>query len=68
VLGYDALRDKLLGHLGVALGETTTDGRFTVVPNQCLGCCDRAPALMVGRDLHVNVNPDTLDTLLEPYR
>jgi NADH-quinone oxidoreductase subunit E len=68
VMGYDALREKLLGHLGVGLGETTADGRFTVVPNQCLGCCDRAPALMVGRDLHVDVKPDALGTLLEPYR
>ncbi len=46
MLGADPLRDGLLKHLGVGLGETTPDGRFTVVPNQCLGCCDRAPALM----------------------
>ncbi len=68
VMGYEGLQAKLLAHLGVGLGETTPDGRFTVVPNQCLGCCDRAPALMIGRDLHRDVNPDALDALLEPYR
>jgi NADH-quinone oxidoreductase subunit E len=68
VLGYDALRETLLTQLGVGLGETTPDGRFTVVPNQCLGCCDHAPALMVGRDLHRDVSPDAIDALLEPYR
>jgi NADH-quinone oxidoreductase subunit E len=68
VMGYDALRDRLLQHLGVQMGETTPDGRFTVVPNQCLGCCDRAPALMVGRQLHRDVDADALGPLLEPYR
>jgi NADH-quinone oxidoreductase subunit E len=68
VMGYDRLREQLLAQLGVGLGETTADGRFTVVPNQCLGCCDRAPALMVDRDLHRDVDPAKLDALLEPYR
>ncbi|ODS59092.1 MAG: NADH-quinone oxidoreductase subunit E [Acidobacteria bacterium SCN 69-37] len=68
VMGYEGLREKLLAHLGVEMGETTADGRFTVVPNQCLGCCDRAPALMIGRDLYRDVNPDALEAILEPYR
>jgi len=68
VMGYDPLRDGLLKHLGVAMGETTSDGRFTVVPNQCLGCCDRAPALMINRDLHRDVNVSELPALLERYR
>lgn len=68
VMGYDPLRDALLKHLGVAMGQTTPDGRFTVLPNQCLGCCDRAPALMIDRDLHRDVKFAELETLLEPYR
>jgi NADH-quinone oxidoreductase subunit E len=68
VLGADPLRDGLLKHLGVGIGETTPDGRFTVVPNQCLGCCDRAPALMIGRDLHRDVDVANLASVLEPYR
>ena len=68
VMGYDTLRETLLARLGVQLGETTADGRFTVLPNQCLGCCDRAPALMIDRDLHRDVDPAGADALLEPYR
>ncbi len=68
VMGYDALRDALLKHLGVAMGQTTPDGRFTVLPNQCLGCCDHGPALMIGRDLHRDVNTAKLAELLEPYK
>ena len=68
VMGYDALRDALLKHLGVTMGQTTPDGRFTVLPNQCLGCCDHGPALMIGRDLHHDVNTAKLAELLEPYK
>ena len=68
VMGYDPLRDALLKHLGVAMGQTTPDGRFTVVPNQCLGCCDHGPAMMIGRDLHRDVTIADLPKLLESYR
>jgi NADH-quinone oxidoreductase subunit E len=68
IMGYEALRDALLSHLGVAMGETTSDGRFTVLPNQCLGCCDHGPALMIGRDLHRDVTPASLPRVLERYR
>lgn len=67
VMGYDALRDALLTRLGVAMGETTSDGRFTVLPNQCLGTCDRAPALMIGADLYREIDPARLDEILERY-
>lgn len=67
VMGYDTLRDRLLKHLGVAPGETTPDGRFTLIPNQCLGTCDRAPAFLVDTDLYQNVDPDGIDAILQRY-
>jgi NADH-quinone oxidoreductase subunit E len=67
VLGYDALRDALLTRLGVNLGETTADGRFTVIPNQCLGTCDRAPAFMINGDLFQNVEVSRIDEILQRY-
>ena len=67
VMGYDALLDALLKHLGVQLGEITADGRFTVLPHQCLGCCDCGPALMIGGDLHRNVDPARIGEILEKY-
>ncbi len=68
ILGYDKLREAMSARLGIKLGQTTPDGRFTFLPIVCLGCCDRAPALMVDNDLHTNVDPGKLDALLEPYR
>ncbi|MDZ4861724.1 MAG: NADH-quinone oxidoreductase subunit NuoE [Candidatus Hydrogenedentes bacterium] len=67
VLGYDALREALLAKLDVLLGQTTADGRFTVLPNQCLGTCDRAPAMMIGADLYQDIDPTRLDEILDRY-
>ena len=67
VMGYDALRDALIKHVGAPLGKTSPDGRFTVLPHQCLGTCDCAPALMIDNDLYRNVDLDALNELLERY-
>jgi NADH-quinone oxidoreductase subunit E len=68
IMGYDRMRTRAKQTLGVAPGETTADGRFTLLPVPCLGTCDKAPAMMVGDDLHTNLAPETLDALLEPYK
>jgi len=68
ILGYDKLRAKLKEKLGVDLGQTTPDGRYTLLPNACLGCCDKGPALMVGEDLHTKVDPDHLGPVLDKYK
>ncbi|MCC6796933.1 MAG: NADH-quinone oxidoreductase subunit NuoE [Candidatus Hydrogenedentes bacterium] len=67
VLGYDKLRDALQKKLEIKPGQTTADQRFTLIPNQCLGCCDHGPALMVNGDLHRDVDPDRLDDVLNRY-
>ena len=67
VLGYDKLRDALQKKLDIKPGQTTADQRFTLIPNQCLGCCDHGPALMVNGDLHRDVDPDRLDDVLNRY-
>ena len=72
VMGYGRLRDRLCRDLGVALGGTTADGRFTLLPVVCLGACDHAPALMVDDDLHGDLDPEAdprrLSAVLERYR
>src|SRR5688500_4379843 len=67
ILGADRLRRRIADHLGVALGETTGDGRFTLLPIACLGACDRAPALMIDDRLHGNVDAAELPRLFEEY-
>ena len=66
-LGYAELREAIETQLGVGLGETTSDGRFTLLPIVCLGACDRGPALMVDADLHGPVAPAEVGAILEAY-
>jgi len=67
-LGYDPLREVLRKKLGIGLGETTQDDRFTLLPAACLGACDRAPAMLVDEDLHGPVTPEMMDGILEKYK
>ncbi len=67
IMGSERMSDYLSRRLGVELGQTTTDGRFTLLPMACLGACDKAPVMMVDDDLHVNLDPDKIDRILEEY-
>ncbi len=68
IMGYDRMREHLGKRLGIGLGETTPDNRFTLLPIVCLGCCDRAPAMMVNDDLHSDLDLQKIDRALETYR
>ena len=63
IMGSDALCSALRKRLGIGLGGTTPDGRFTLLPTQCLGACERAPALAVDDDQHWQLDPDQQQTL-----
>ena len=65
--GFDQLRQALSEHLGIELGQTTADGRFTLLPVCCLGACDGGPALMIDDDVYGPVGVDDLPELLEGY-
>jgi NADH-quinone oxidoreductase subunit E len=67
VMGYQNVRDQLMQKLSIAYGETTKDDRFTLLPNCCLGTCDRAPAIMIDNDLYQNVRIEQLDEILNKY-
>lgn len=51
--------------LQIQAGETTADGAFTFELSPCLGHCDHAPALMIGPDVHTNVDADQVAELLK---
>jgi len=54
--------------LGIGLGETTRDGRFTLEKVYCVGNCAASPTVMVGEDVHGRVTPAEAGTLLKDYR
>ena len=67
IMGYERMREHLTARLGINLGETTADGRFTLLPIACLGACDHAPALMIDDDLHDDLDPEKIDEILNRY-
>jgi NADH-quinone oxidoreductase subunit E len=56
IKGSDDLQQQISEQLGITPGETTADDEYTFIPVPCLGACDKAPVMMVGEDLHHNVN------------
>lgn len=68
ITGYESLRAHLRTKLGIDLGGTTSDQRFTLLPIVCLGACDVAPAMMIDGNLHGNLDESTLDEILERYQ
>ena len=67
VMGCDKVRIALCDQLGVSMGETTPDGRFTVLPIVCLGACDRAPVMTIDEELITNLSSDTLPATLSRF-
>jgi NADH-quinone oxidoreductase subunit E len=67
IMGYERVRDQLSKRLGISMGETSQDGRFTLLPIVCLGTCDHAPAMMIDGDLHRDLDPQKLDDILGRY-
>lgn len=65
--GYDRIKAHLSETLGIDYGETTADGRFTLLPICCLGDCDNAPSMRVNADYHGNLSPERVDEVLKRY-
>jgi NADH-quinone oxidoreductase subunit E len=63
IKGCDRLQAKISSQLGIALGETTPDNRYTLLPVTCLGACDKAPVMLVGEELHEDLTEQALNQL-----
>lgn len=59
----EALRDEL----GIELGETTEDRRFSLTAQRCFGACGLAPVIMVDEDVHGRVRPKKILSILDQY-
>lgn len=67
MLGYERLCGHFAERLGIAPGETSSDGRFTLLPNVCLGDCDHAPVMMIDEEHHHDLDPAKVDAILQRY-
>jgi NADH-quinone oxidoreductase subunit E len=63
--GCDQLIEHLERKLGIAVGQTTADGRFTLKTVECLASCGTAPAMQINRSYHERLDEAALDRILE---
>ncbi|RMF49687.1 MAG: NAD(P)H-dependent oxidoreductase subunit E [Anaerolineae bacterium] len=57
----------LLDTLGIAPGETSPDGKWTLLTTSCTGSCAVGPVMLVDDDLHGNLTPDKVAEILAQY-
>lgn len=53
--------------LGIKPGETTPDGRFSLQLTNCIGACDKAPAMLINNDVYGDLTPEKIVQILKEY-
>jgi len=59
---------SIAGELGIKPGETTPDGKFSFELTNCIGACDKAPAMLINSDVHGNLAPGKISQVLKAYK
>ena len=54
-------------NIGIRPGQTTPDGKFSFRLTNCIGACDKAPAMMINTDVHGELTPDKIARILRTY-
>ncbi len=62
--GSDEIVSHLESRLGIRLGQTTVDGKFTLKEVECLAACAGAPMCQIGKHYHENLTPEKIDEIL----
>lgn len=66
--GKARVAQQLQNDLGIAFGQTTADGKFTLEWANCIGMCDQGPALLVNDKVYTRVEPEMVHDILEDCR
>lgn len=65
VKGAQAILDEVKKVLGIDVGETTPDGKFTIQDTRCLGCCGLAPVMVINDDVYGRLAPSDVKAILD---
>jgi NADH:ubiquinone oxidoreductase subunit E len=68
VKGASEIQAKMEQELGIAVGETTPDRRYTLEAVRCLGACGLAPVMMIGEDTHGALEPGNVMNVVDQYK
>src|SRR5208337_2509003 len=63
--GHQGVIDYISTRAGVAMGGTSADGLFTLLPVCCIGYCDRAPAMVINMRVYGKLSPEKIDRILD---
>lgn len=67
VRGAEKVLDEFRKELGLQVGQTTKDGKFSLSSLRCVGACGLAPVVMVGDKTYGRVAPDDVRNILKEY-
>lgn len=67
IKGSEQVQEQIKALYAADLGQTSPDGRLTVLPIACLGHCERAPAVMIDQDVYGEVMPEKVESIMEKY-
>ena len=65
LLGAEHLVDYISRKLGIKVGDTTPDGKFTLFTVECLGSCGTAPMMQINKTYYENLTEEKIDRILE---
>lgn len=68
VRGGNKIIDKLSRDLGIQVGETTKDKRFTLELVRCVGCCSLGPVMVVDGDVFGRLTQEKVPSLLKEFK
>jgi len=68
IKGCEQVREQMKKLYDVDLGQTSPDGRLTLLPIACLGQCERAPAVMIDQDVYGDITPEQIEQIVEKYK
>ena len=60
-----ACTEAVKAKLGIDVGQTTDDKKFTLVELECIGSCGTAPAALIDDDLHENLTPERMVSMID---
>jgi NADH:ubiquinone oxidoreductase subunit E len=65
--GSEMILRSVEDEIGLKPGEVTRDKKFSLELSNCIGACDRAPAMLVNQDVHGNLTPGKISRILKQY-
>lgn len=67
VRGAEKVLDEFKRVLDIKVGETSTDGKFSLSCLRCVGACGLAPVVLIGEKVYGRVSPDGVKDILKEY-